>query len=241
MILFPAIDLKDGKCVRLQQGEMERVTVFNQDPVAQALVFQSEGVEWIHVVDLNGAFEGRPVNLKEVVAIRRGVDVSIQLGGGIREMATAESWINIGIERIVLGTAALRNPEFVKEACKEFPSKVAVGIDAKDGKVAVEGWSETSDMEVVDLARSFEDAGVAAIIYTNIDRDGMMVGPDVAGTQNLAESVHIPIIASGGVSSLNDLKILKKVEKSGIEGVICGRAMYEGEINISQALEVLSA
>lgn len=241
MIFYPAIDLKDGKCVRLQQGAMDKVTVFNQDPVGQALIFQSQGVKWLHVVDLDGALTGRPVNLKEVVAIRRAVDISIQLGGGIRDMATAESWIDIGIERIVLGTAALRNPQFVKDACKEFPGKVAVGIDAKDGMVSVQGWSEVSDMPVLELAQRFEDAGVAAIIYTNINRDGMMVGPDVAGIQKLAEEVFIPVIASGGVSSISDLKMLKAVEKCGIAGVICGRAVYEGEVDVVKALEVLSA
>lgn len=241
MILFPAIDLKDGKCVRLKQGEMDKVTVFNKDPVGQALVFQSQGVKWLHVVDLDGAVKGKPVNLKEVVAIRRAVEMSIQLGGGIRDMATAESWIKIDINRIVLGTAALRNPEFVKEACREFPGKVAVGIDAKDGMVAVQGWSETSDMRVIDLAKKFEDVGVSAIIYTNINRDGMMQGPDVAGIKELAENVYVPVIASGGVSSINDLKMLKAVKDVNIEGVICGRAIYEGEIKVEEALKVLNA
>jgi len=237
MILFPAIDLKDGACVRLKLGLMEDATVFNLDPGAQAKSFADAGAEWIHVVDLNGAFAGKPVNAEAVDAILKAVSVPVQLGGGIRDMATIERWLEQGIRRVILGTVALKNPQLVKDACKRFPGRVAVGIDAKGGKVAVEGWAETSDLTVLDLARKFEDCGVAALIYTDIDRDGVLAGPNVTATAALADSISIPVIASGGVSSLDDLRALKTHPK--LEGVISGRAIYDGRIDVAQAIRLL--
>jgi phosphoribosylformimino-5-aminoimidazole carboxamide ribotide isomerase len=237
MILFPAIDLKDGACVRLKLGLMEDATVFNLDPGAQAKSFADAGAEWIHVVDLNGAFAGRPVNAGAVDAILNSVSIPVQLGGGIRDMATIESWLERGIRRVILGTVALKNPQLVQDACKRFPGRVAVGIDAKGGKVAVEGWAETSDITVLDLARKFEDCGVAALIYTDIDRDGVLAGPNVTATAALADAISIPVIASGGVSSLDDLRALKAYPK--LEGVISGRAIYDGRIDVAQAIRLL--
>ena len=239
MILFPAIDLKDGVCVRLLKGEMGEATVFNDNPAAQALDFAAAGASWIHVVDLNGAFAGHPVNGAAVEAIRAAVDIPIQLGGGIRDMATIERWITRGVNRVILGTVALRDPDLVKAACRAWPGKVAVGIDARGGRVAVEGWAQTSDVTVVDLAKKFEDCGVAAIIYTDIDRDGVMGGPNVDATALLAKTLSTPVIASGGVSSLKDLKALKAKESYGIMGVISGRALYAGRIDLAQALRVM--
>jgi phosphoribosylformimino-5-aminoimidazole carboxamide ribotide isomerase len=239
MILFPAIDLKDGACVRLKLGLMEESTVFNTDPGAQARDFAAKGAEWIHVVDLNGAFAGKPVNGHAVDSILKSVSIPVQLGGGIREMATIEDWLARGIRRVILGTVALKNPALVKEACKRFPGRVAVGIDAKGGKVAVEGWSETSDLTVLELARKFEDCGVAALIYTDIDRDGVLAGPNVAATAALADAISIPVIASGGVSSLDDLRALKAYPK--LEGVISGRAIYDGRIDVAEAIALLKA
>ncbi|BAE53336.1 1-(5-phosphoribosyl)-5-[(5-phosphoribosylamino)methylideneamino]imidazole-4-carboxamide isomerase [Paramagnetospirillum magneticum] len=239
MFLFPAIDLKDGACVRLKLGLMEESTVFNTDPGAQARDFAAAGAEWIHVVDLNGAFAGKPVNGAAVDSILKSVSVPVQLGGGIREMATIEDWLARGIRRVILGTVALKNPALVKEACQRFPGRVAVGIDAKGGKVAVEGWAETSDLTVLELARKFEDCGVAALIYTDIDRDGVLAGPNVAATAALADAISIPVIASGGVSSLVDLKALKAYPK--LEGVISGRAIYDGRIDVAQAIALLKA
>jgi phosphoribosylformimino-5-aminoimidazole carboxamide ribotide isomerase len=239
MILFPAIDLKDGACVRLKLGLMEEATVFNTDPGAQARSFAAAGAEWIHVVDLNGAFAGKPVNAAAVEAILRAVAVPVQLGGGIRDMATIEAWLERGVRRVILGTVALKNPALVKEACKRFPGRVAVGIDAKGGRVAVEGWAETSDLTALDLALKFEDAGVAAIIYTDIDRDGVLAGPNVEATAGLASAIKTPVIASGGVSSLDDLRALKRVEASGVCGVISGRAIYDGRIDLAAALALL--
>ncbi|KIL97900.1 Phosphoribosylformimino-5-aminoimidazole carboxamide ribotide isomerase [Paramagnetospirillum magnetotacticum MS-1] len=239
MFLFPAIDLKDGACVRLKLGLMEESTVFNTDPGAQARDFAAAGAEWIHVVDLNGAFAGKPVNGAAVDSILKSVSVPVQLGGGIREMATIEDWLARGIRRVILGTVALKNPALVKEACKCFPGRVAVGIDAKGGKVAVEGWAETSDLTVLELARKFEDCGVAALIYTDIDRDGVLAGPNVAATAALADAISIPVIASGGVSSLDDLRALKAYPK--LEGVISGRAIYDGRIDVAQAIALLKA
>ncbi len=236
MIIFPAIDLKDGAAVRLRQGEMDTATVFNSDPADQARLFRAAGFEWLHVVDLNGAFEGHPVNRETVAAIVASVDLKIQLGGGIRDLKTIENWLSAGIERVILGTAAVKDPDLVKEACRNFPGKVVVGIDARGRHVAVEGWAEVSEMEATDLARSFEDAGVAAIIYTDIDRDGLLQGANVPATAALAEAISIPVIASGGVASLDDIAALKAVEESGIEGVICGRALYDGRINPAAAL-----
>lgn len=242
MLLFPAIDLKDGQCVRLLKGEMNQATVFNDSPADQARDFQAAGCEWLHLVDLNGAFAGKPVNGDAVDAILGAVNVPVQLGGGIRDLSTIESWITKGIERVILGTVALRNPEIVIEAAKEFPGQIAVGIDARGGMVAVEGWAETSDMSAIDLGRKFEDAGIAAIIYTDIDRDGMMGGVNVTGTIDLARALSIPVIASGGVSCLNDLEKLKTAADDAdvaLEGVISGRALYDGRLDLGRAIELL--
>lgn len=239
MILFPAIDLKDGQCVRLVQGDMDRATVFSDTPAEQARVFESQGFEWLHLVDLNGAFEGKPVNGDAVEAILKTVSLPAQLGGGIRSMQQIEAWLDKGIARVILGTAALRDPQLVIDACKTWPGKIAVGVDAKDGYVAVEGWAEVSDIQALDLARRFEDAGVAALIYTDISRDGAMQGMNVAGTAELANSVGIPVIASGGVTNLDDLHALKAANAPGIVGVISGRAIYDGRLNPSEALNLL--
>ena len=238
MIVFPAIDLKDGVCVRLLRGEMGRATVFNTDPAAQARDFAAAGFQWLHLVDLNGAVEGRPVNADAVAAILAQAKIPAQLGGGIRDLATVERWIEAGVERVILGTLALEKPDLVKEACREFPGRVAVGIDARGGKVAVEGWTRTSEVKALDLALRFEDAGVAAIIYTDIGRDGAMVGVNVEATVDLAYALTTPVIASGGVSSINDIIDLKAHEESGIAGVICGRALYDGRIEPAEALRV---
>jgi phosphoribosylformimino-5-aminoimidazole carboxamide ribotide isomerase len=241
MILFPAIDLKDGRCVRLKLGDMNQATVFNDDPGDQAAKFASAGAEWIHVVDLNGAFAGKPVNAAAVEAILKAVTIPIQLGGGIRDMATIEMWLEKGVRRAILGTVALRNPDLVKEACKRFPGQVALGIDAKGGKVAVEGWAETSTLSVLDLALKFEDAGAAALIYTDIDRDGVLAGVNVKATADLAGRIGTPVIASGGVSSIEDLKALMAAKEPNILGVISGRAIYDGRLDLGQALALLRA
>ena len=239
MILYPAIDLKDGNAVRLLRGEMDKATVFNEDPAAQARAFVEAGCEWLHLVDLNGAFAGEPVNATPVEAILKACDVPAQLGGGIRDMATIETWIDKGLARVILGTVAVENPDLVREAAKAFPGKVAVGIDARNGMVATKGWAEETDVQVTDLARSFEDAGVAAIIYTDINRDGAMQGPNIEATAALAQAVSIPVIASGGVSSLDDLIALRDC---GVElnGAISGRALYDGAIDLAQAIRALS-
>jgi phosphoribosylformimino-5-aminoimidazole carboxamide ribotide isomerase len=239
MILFPAIDLKDGSCVRLQRGDMQQAVVFNPDPAAQAVEFQEMGFEWIHMVDLNGAFEGKPINADAVEAVLRVVTLPVQLGGGIRSLATIELWLSKGIKRVILGTAALQNPQLVREACKAFPGKIAVGIDARDGFVAVQGWAQTSRVKSLDLALMFEDCGVAAIIYTDINRDGMLGGVNVESTSNLAIHLTTPVIASGGVGSIDDLIELKKEQHTGIIGVIAGRAIYDGRIEASEALKIL--
>lgn len=239
MILYPAIDLKDGACVRLRQGEMDQATVFNQDPGAQAKQFADAGCGWVHVVDLNGAFEGKPVNGAAVDAILTAVDVPIQLGGGIRSLDTAADWLERGVRRVVLGTVAVKDPEMVIEACRRWPGQVAVGIDARGGYVAVEGWAEQSTLSVFDLAARFEDAGVVAIVYTDIDRDGMMQGVNVEATASLAEKTAIPVIASGGIASLDDLRALKA--RGGIAGAISGRALYDGRLDIGAALAELKA
>ncbi|OFX08625.1 MAG: 1-(5-phosphoribosyl)-5-[(5-phosphoribosylamino)methylideneamino]imidazole-4-carboxamide isomerase [Alphaproteobacteria bacterium RIFOXYD12_FULL_60_8] len=239
MILFPAIDLKDGACVRLVRGEMDHATVFNTDPASQARSFTQAGCEWIHVVDLNGAFAGKPVNAEAVKGIIKAAGVPVQLGGGIRDRATIESWLEAGVSRVILGTVALRDPALVRQACKAYPGQVAVGIDAKGGKVAVEGWAETSELTPKELALKFEDAGAAAIIYTDIDRDGLMGGPNVSATAALAEALTTPVIASGGVSCLKDLLALKAVAYTGILGAISGRAIYDGRLDVAQAVRAL--
>ena len=237
MILYPAIDLKDGQCVRLLHGEMDKATVFGDDPAAQASRFEAAGCEWLHLVDLNGAFAGEPVNAAAVEAILARTKVPAQLGGGIRDMATIETWLSKGLARVILGTAAVERPDLVREAAQAFPGKVAVGIDARNGRVATKGWAEETDVKVTDLARSFEDAGVAAIIYTDILRDGAMNGPNIEATEALARSVTIPVIASGGVSSLADLVALRDTRV--IAGAISGRALYDGAIDLAKALETL--
>jgi phosphoribosylformimino-5-aminoimidazole carboxamide ribotide isomerase len=239
MILFPAIDLKGGQCVRLLRGEMSAATVFNDDPAAQARDFAAAGFEYLHVVDLDGAFAGRPVNEAAVAAIAGATALPVQLGGGIRDEARIAHWLSRGVARVILGTVALRDPGLVKRACKAHPGRIVVGIDARDGKVAVEGWAETSEMAALDLALRFEDAGAAAIVYTDIDRDGALGGANVAATAALAEALTTPVIASGGVGSLDDLRALKAVEASGLAGVICGRALYDGRIEPHAALAIL--
>jgi len=241
MKLYPAIDLKDGQCVRLLRGEMDKATVFNDDPGAQAKAFEDAGTEWIHVVDLNGAFAGKAVNADAVSSILGSVGAKVQMGGGIRTLENVAFWLEKGLSRVILGTVALRDPDLVKQACKEFPGQIAVGIDAKDGFVAVEGWAEVSEITAHDLGLKFEDAGVSVIIYTDISRDGAMQGPNIEATASLAEALSTPVILSGGVSSLDDLKEVKKAEGSGIEGVISGRALYDGRINVAEAIGVLQS
>lgn len=238
MILYPAIDLKDGQAVRLVRGEMDQATVFNTDPAAQARSFQDAGSTWLHLVDLNGAFAGQPVNGAAVEAILAATDVPAQLGGGIRDMATIEMWLTRGIARVILGTVAVENPALVRQAAAAFPGQIAVGIDARKGRVATKGWAEETDVMVTDLARQFEDAGVAAIIYTDIDRDGAMGGPNVQATADLARATTIPVIASGGVSSLADLIALR--DTGVIAGAISGRALYDGALDLGQALAALA-
>ena len=237
MILYPAIDLKDGQCVRLFKGAMEQATVFNDDPAAQARAFAAEGCEWLHLVDLNGAFAGRPVNADAVAEILGAVGIPCQLGGGIRDMATIESWLGRGVARVILGTVAVEQPDLVRAAARAFPGQVAVGIDARDGRVATRGWAEETDQQMTDLARRFEDAGVAAIIYTDIDRDGAMGGPNVAATAALARAVSVPVIASGGVASLDDIIALR--DAGPVAGAISGRALYDGKLDLRAALAAL--
>lgn len=240
MILFPAIDLKDGACVRLKLGDMNEATVFNLDPAAQAAEFQAQGFEWLHLVDLNGAFAGKPVNGAAVESILKAVKLPVQLGGGIRDLATIETWLEKGITRLILGTIAVRDPALVREACRLFPGKIAVGIDARGGKVAVEGWAETSELGVIDLARQFEDAGVAAIIYTDIDRDGVLKGLNMEGTLALARAASIPVIASGGLASMADIERLIQPDAQILEGAITGRALYDGRLDPKAALGLLA-
>jgi|TARA_B110000259_G_C13948388_1_gene375702 phosphoribosylformimino-5-aminoimidazole carboxamide ribotide isomerase len=237
MILYPAIDLKDGQAVRLYKGEMDKATVFHDHPASQALAFEKAGCEWIHLVDLNGAFAGAPVNGNTVNEILASVSVPCQLGGGIRDMATIEAWVDRGLSRVILGTVAVENPALVREAARLFPGKIAVGLDAREGRVATRGWATETDVVVTDLAKQFEDDGIAAIIYTDINRDGAMGGPNIAATEALAQTVNIPVIASGGVSSMQDLHDLKA---SGIiSGAISGRALYDGAIDLADALAAL--
>lgn len=240
MILYPAIDLKNGQCVRLKQGDMNQATVFNDDPAAQAADFEAQGFAALHVVDLDGAFAGKAVNGVAVESILSQVKFPVQLGGGIRRMDQVEGWIARGISRVIIGTAALRDPDFVKEAAKAFPGKVAVGIDARDGKVAVEGWAETSDLDAADLGKRFEDAGVAAIIYTNIARDGMLSGLDFEGTIALGHALSIPVIASGGLASIADIERLIEPDCAHLAGAITGRALYDGRLDAAAALRVIA-
>jgi phosphoribosylformimino-5-aminoimidazole carboxamide ribotide isomerase len=239
LILYPAIDLKDGRCVRLLRGDMAAATVFDAAPADQARHFERAGFRWLHLVDLNGAFEGHPVNSEAVEAILAASDIPAQLGGGIRDAATIDYWLDHGVRRVILGTAAVSQPELVRAACKRHPGRIAVGIDARKGTVAVEGWAKSSTIRALDLALRFEDAGAAAIIYTDIDRDGALGGVNVEATADLAFALTTPVIASGGVASLHDLRLLKSVESTGIEGVIVGRALYDGRIDPATALALL--
>ncbi|OJW63263.1 MAG: 1-(5-phosphoribosyl)-5-[(5-phosphoribosylamino)methylideneamino]imidazole-4-carboxamide isomerase [Afipia sp. 64-13] len=241
MILFPAIDLKNGQCVRLEQGDMARATVFNLDPAAQARSFQEQGFTYLHVVDLDGAFAGKPINAQAVEAMLKTVTMPVQLGGGIRDMATLEAWLDKGITRVIIGTAAVRDPAFVKEAAKKYPGRVAVGLDARDGKVAVEGWAETSTVTALDIARRFEDAGVAAIIFTDIARDGLLKGLNLDATIALADAISIPVIASGGLASIDDVKAMLAPRAQRLEGAISGRALYDGRIDPAEALALIKA
>ncbi len=241
MILFPAIDLKDGSCVRLKLGEMSQATVFNDDPAAQARAFESQGFQYLHIVDLNGAFEGKPVNGAAVEAILSAVGIPVQLGGGIRDFETIETWLSKGVARVILGTAAVRNPDIVIRACRNYPGRIAVGIDAKGGKVAVEGWAETSELSAMGLAQRFEDVGVAAIIHTDIERDGILKGLNLPATARLARATKIPVIASGGLASIEDIKALLRPEYAMLEGAIAGRALYDGRLDAREALALMAA
>jgi phosphoribosylformimino-5-aminoimidazole carboxamide ribotide isomerase len=239
MILFPAIDLKDGQCVRLEQGDMARATVFNLDPAAQARAFATQGFEYLHVVDLDGAFAGKPVNAQAVERMLEAVSVPVQLGGGIRDLKTMQAWLDKGIARVIIGTAAVRDPMLVKEAAKTFPARVAVGLDARDGKVAVEGWAETSEVTALEIAQRFEDAGVAAIIFTDIARDGLLKGLNLDATIELAERISIPVIASGGLASIDDVKALLAPPAGKLAGAIAGRALYDGRLDPASALALI--
>ena len=239
MILFPAIDLKNGEAVRLQQGDMARATVFNRDPAAQAHAFEQQGFEYLHLVDLDGAFAGKPVNAGAVERILAAVKIPVQLGGGIRDRATVDAWLRKGVARVIIGTAAVRDPALVKDAARAHPGRVAVGLDARDGKVAVEGWAQTSELTALDIARRFEDAGVAAIIYTDVARDGMLKGLNLDATIALADQISIPVIASGGLASIDDLRALMAPRAQKLEGAIAGRALYDGRLDAAAALALL--
>jgi len=239
MILYPAIDLKDGQCVRLKQGDMAQATLYNEDPAAQACLFENQGFEWLHVVDLDGAFAGDSRNSAAIAAILAATNNPIQLGGGIRHLAQIESWLARGVARVILGTVAVRQPDLVMEACRLFPGRVAVGIDARSGKVAVAGWAEESELEVIELARHFEGAGVAAIIYTDIDRDGILTGINWQSTYALAHAVNIPLIASGGLASMADIEAMLEPQAAILDGAITGRALYDGRIDATMALSLL--
>ena len=239
MILFPAIDLKEGLAVRLEQGDMARATVFHRDPAAQARTFEQQGFEYLHMVDLDGAFAGKPVNAAAVERILESIGIPVQLGGGVRDMATVEAWLGKGVDRVIIGTAAVRDPQFVKEAAKKFPGRVAVGLDARDGKVAVQGWAETSELSVLEIARRFEDAGVSAIIYTDIARDGLLQGLNLDATIALAEAITIPVIASGGLGSIDDIKAMLEPRAKKLEGAIAGRALYDGRLDPAAALKLI--
>jgi len=240
VILFPAIDLKNGEAVRLQQGDMARATVFNRDPAAQAKVFEQQGFEYLHLVDLDGAFAGRPMNAAAVERILAAVKLPVQLGGGIRDRATIENWLGKGVARVIIGTAAVRNPSLVKDAARAFPGRIAVGLDARDGKVAVEGWAETSELSALDIARRFEDAGVAAIVYTDVARDGMLKGLNLDATIALADGVSIPVIASGGLASIEDIRALLAPRARKLAGAIAGRALYDGRLDAATALKLIA-
>ncbi len=239
MILFPAIDLKEGHCVRLVQGDMEQATIFNDDPSAQAAIFEQQGFEWLHVVDLDGAFAGKPMNAKAVEGILAQIKLPVQLGGGIRDLKTVDAWLEKGISRVIIGTAAVRDPDFVKEAARKYPGKIAVGIDARDGFVAVEGWAETSTLSAEELGKRFEDVGVSAIIYTDIARDGILKGLNIPMTLALANAVSIPVIASGGLASLEDIERLLQPDCAALAGAITGRALYDGRIDPEAALSAI--
>jgi phosphoribosylformimino-5-aminoimidazole carboxamide ribotide isomerase len=241
VILFPAVDLKNGQCVRLEQGDMARATVFNLDPVAQARAFAAQGFEYLHVVDLDGAFAGKPMNAHAVEAMLKAVTMPVQLGGGIRDLGTVEAWLDKGIARVIIGTAAVRDPELVKSAAKKFPGRVAVGLDARDGKVAVEGWAETSQVTALEIAQRFEDAGVAAIIFTDIARDGLLKGLNLDATIALADAISIPVVASGGLASIEDVKRLLEPRAQKLEGAIAGRALYDGRLDATEALRMVRA
>jgi phosphoribosylformimino-5-aminoimidazole carboxamide ribotide isomerase len=241
VILFPAIDLKGGQCVRLEQGDLARMTVFNADPAAQAHAFERQGFEYLHVVDLDGAFAGKPVNATAVDALLKAVKMPVQLGGGIRDLATVEAWLTRGIRRVIIGTAAVRDPQLVMQAAKRFPGRVAVGLDARDGKVAVQGWAESSEMTALDIARRFEDAGIAAIIFTDIARDGLLRGLNLDATIALANSISVPVIASGGLASIADVKALLEPRAKKLEGAISGRALYDGRLDAAEAIALIKA
>ncbi len=239
MILFPAIDLKEGLAVRLEQGDMARATVFHRDPAAQAHAFETQGFEYLHIVDLDGAFAGKPVNADAVDRILESIAMPVQLGGGIRNTATVEAWLEKGVTRVIIGTAAVRDPPFVKQAARDYPGKVAVGLDARDGKVAVEGWAETSELSALEIAKRFEDVGVAAIIYTDVTRDGMLKGLNLDATIALAEAISIPVIASGGLASIDDIKAMLAPRAAKLEGAIAGRALYDGRLDAAEALKLI--
>jgi phosphoribosylformimino-5-aminoimidazole carboxamide ribotide isomerase len=239
LILFPAIDLKDGVCVRLEQGDMGRATVFNSDPAAQARAFKAAGFEYLHVVDLNGAFTGHPVNARAVEGILENAPLPVQLGGGIRDRATIAGWLEKGVARVIIGTAAVRDPDLVRRAARDWPGRIAVGLDARDGRVAVQGWAETSDLSVLEIARRFEDAGVAAIIYTDISRDGLLKGLNLDATVSLADAVSIPVIASGGLASMDDIRGLLEPRAKKLAGAIAGRALYDGRLDAAEALRLI--
>ncbi len=240
MILYPAIDLKDGNCVRLRQGDMDQATVFSTDPAAQARAFEAQGFEWLHLVDLDGAFAGKPVNALAVAQILKAIRIPAQLGGGIRNLPTIEAWLGEGVARVILGTVAVRDPELVSEACAKFPGRIAVGIDARDGTVAIEGWAETSALSALELARRFEDLGVAAIIYTDITRDGVLHGLNLVATASLANAVSIPVIASGGLASIEDVRKLLAPDYAMLAGAIAGRALYDGRLDAAEALALIA-
>ena len=241
MILFPAIDLKDGVCVRLEQGDMARATVFHRDPVAQARAFAAQGFEYLHVVDLDGAFAGKPVNVAAVERILKAATIPVQVGGGIRDLGTVEAWLAAGVARVIIGTAAVRDPAFVAKAAALHPGRVAVALDARDGRIAVKGWAETSDLTALDIARRFEDAGVAAIIYTDVARDGMLQGINWDATIALADAISMPVIASGGLASIADIQRLTQADARKLEGAIVGRALYDGRLDAAEALKLIRA